>query len=1101
MSNDRNGEMILKRHQKYRLLRSERNYSLVQNLDTDEKQLCFAFDDHKVGDVFYLFHNKKDNYDVTKSVFDYSVLNLYEEGRTYTFEVRKSDHAIALVSNSKYFEFVVPSDFVRSGSTRIDLEVEKLVLNENKVFFKRPQDGPPPFTPIEDFDFEEDKVYMIKVVRQYFNRNGTRFAILEHEGRRLRTNLPTSLNETELDEEMPFVLGFFENGNPTLNITKEYAISKLYELGNKYEFTLMEHLVDEELGVSSWCIVDQYGLYHYYYPESDPTYNPEYDTLEVKDRVELYVRYFSKNGSLRLVCDITEIEDKKYRVEDLFSYTGYHGREEELFFSEEMLNTDTDVAVKPRHSYLDQYQDGENLWVFTYLSHIDYKIFESLENKNFELAKTLIDKYIKIERWILEGSDYLTNFYSANVGVIIQKAEFKIERYSYTLRAIDMILNNQDITFLNKIQERLQTSPYLSRDNKGVLKELLRLSQYFIGSIDDKEIYYSILLFFKNGFFEDADFVPYIVAVESKIKRIRNKMPNYDSNLLINDDKETLELLILNQHLLNILNQLNDKTERAVITSAMLLRFLSAYYEEERYLDLSIAYVTSQSYISEELFGFKNIMSLSFEDLTRGVSKVRLTPTYYIPSGLIENVAGKMSYIPFNLYKGKYSNLTFNIAELPNMGLIIKSDFNLGALSMSMSPSEMAQKAISLIKFKRSRAQIEAKNIDFDKLYKGKITLYGDKDTYCFLTLPINNREVTLLLHTLSINRTKFRNPISSYTNLGDYINFRFVREKDDGNFEVECDNISKEALEKLLERPRNTYAIVMERYKNTNFALTETGLPIVFYKVRSSVGDVFEVEVDGYNSAEGNFTVSSVTPTDYEFFMDINMLWRQYLIDTDVLIEDDFTSSKPIHEMEYLYENKGILNSLTLQIVYALEQKLHFLTDEREIIMYYYFMVSLSGIIRHSKSYYFMEKLEGLARIIEFRENKDFSSIINMPESMRKGFVESKDGMKALEILQYINHKDIDVKVEVEVGTGLFRLKKLVETYNLFKDIDEEHKMLDYFIELITNQFYVVILEAEGTRAAVELESILYNDNEDDNDEYTKKGGLSPSLHQKDSD
>src|SRR5699024_9572837 len=107
--------------------------------------------------------------------------------------------------------------------------------------------------------------------------------------------------------------------------------------------------------------------------------------------------------------------------------------------------------------------------------------------------------YLNIEKWMLEESDYLLNFSPESQFDIASKAENKIQQYSSTLEAINLFLEDKDQEYVEEILKRFKKSPYINPEKRAVFKQLVRISQYFSGISEDKQIYEAIMLLLNHN--------------------------------------------------------------------------------------------------------------------------------------------------------------------------------------------------------------------------------------------------------------------------------------------------------------------------------------------------------------------------------------------------------------------------------------------------------------------------------------------------------------------------------------------------------------------------------------------------------------------------
>lgn len=990
-----------KKHRKYRIVEHDNKLSIVVDIETLEEHSCFRLY-HDVGEEIYLYL-KEYNIKKDRLYFEYSILNLYKQGDNYSFMIKKADDNYATISNFRHLDFFIPIYFLDDNDINtgeINLTIESLNVGSNKVFFELPEIAKTHYKPISDLDLEHDKIYMMRVVDDYYNKNDNRCVTLEYNGDKIRTILPKSLNNMDLDNEIPFCLVNFDDGTPALYVEREYLIYKLYKVGNKYNFTIKEKNYNEELGTTYWLLNDINLMNHIYYPNSDKSFNSSIDSYDVNDPIQLSVRGFTNNGTLRLVREIVEVEEAKYTVENLFATIGYADSINDYFFKENNESLEENSYVEIQQAYLKQYQEGENLWVFTYLSYLDRYIYACLDTNETAYVQKLLDIYIKIEKWILEGSDYLRNFSPQSINEIIAKAETKIEKYSYLKGAIRLIQNNEHNDLISRIKKRLTMSPYLSNEDKCIFSSLINISHFYIEKIDDEQIYSVMLKMIKHKVYDESDLITNIIAIESKIRQVRSMMLNETYAILDDGKKHTLEMLIRNQYLLIILYYKKGDSHRASVSSVILLRFLGTYYSDSRYIDLAIYTLINQAYITSRVHQYKDIFDLKYCDYERIFKDNTSQKLHCESSGLIELSNSRMLFTPANLYKGKYYKKTTIVSELPGLDLAIKSDFDIDSLNANMSSEELIDAAINLIAFSRLKTEINEEIIDFDKVYVGRIKSFGKKSKYCFISFMINNQQMDALFHLNSFNRARVSLPISEFMKIGDLVRFKIKGINDQGQLQIEGVEVSEEMISDMISRPQDTKAIIIRRYNGLNFGITETKLPIMFYDLSVRTGMVLHVRVDQYNSESKNFSISSFEQTDDYFVDNAFELWRLYLIETGLLEQEHCEGEFENLSLDIKSQEDARLRELSLQLVYCLEQRLNYIKDEKELIINYYFLVNIAGIIKHYKSYQQMNKLENLAHIIKYRKDKNLTKLFGVSSILNLGIERIINDRRPLDIL-----------------------------------------------------------------------------------------------------
>lgn len=1051
------------KHKKFKLLSHKDNYSIVMDTTTGTEHSCFRLEHNYVGDNIYLFIKDIDNYTGTYR-FEYSVLNIYEVGKTYEFDIIEERDTYTLISNHPNKRLSMPNSFLLDrDEDKISLKIHKLDLDKNKVYYQNKD-----YDAISVDDFEEGKIYNLKLLSDYINKNDTRFAVVKYKNKRLRTNLPKALNHIKLDPVIPFWLGFYEENNePTLNIDRSYTVRRLYNIGTKYKFKISEIEYNVEDGTTIWHAEDSYGMYNYYYPDRDLSAENSSKKYEEGDEIELYVSGFTNRGFLYLVYNYNEIEVAKYLVEDLFDEIGYSDKEDEYFFDEDLIIGGlAKYEDKDTQNYIEQYNEGENLWVFSYLTYLDKKIYLKLEEGEYDLAKTFLDIYIKIEDWILNKSDYLANFRKSTRENIIQKAKSKIDKYKATIQAIDLFIEGKEEEFIEKIQDRLDL--YVDPNSLNTFKELVRVSLYFSGDTDSSIIQNAIMDLIKHKHISEHELVPYIKSVESKIRRVKTHALD---NIDINDnelDKDELLHLIKNLYLLVILNSLLDDSYKVKVSVVEFLRLLTLYTKDVKYLDLGIQIILNRAEFEPDLQKNLFISDFDYETLSKMIVKPEVDRVVYRNSGTLIFDKG-LFFIPRNHYTE--GNEPKTLIQLKPFDLYIQSEQIQNEIDFNSTNHTIVNQLLDIVKLKSKETSVNIDDLNKEKEYVGRIKIVHK--TYCFIEAYIDNVKTDILYHINNFNSLRIFYNLQDILKPDDYLNFRIKKyDEKRKKFVIEgLDYDIRSVFADNIVNDQEYLSVILQRSKNMNFGITELGNTITFYDSEANVGDRYLVKMGDFIEKYQEFEVVNYKPTTKEFDLDIALLFKTVLSDIGQLVE----ISKVDERLEITKE----VRILIIQLINSLEQRLNYVTDKKELTLNYFFLATLSSTIRLPKSYEYISKLKQIQNAERFTVEKDFHGLMNMIDDEDVEF-QGKDNNSALQILQYINSSLIDLPIPSLSDFTLQKLKKLVESYNLFKNHYKTDIVTPLFEKLIVDEFYNVILKREKD-SFKEIENLLSIENSDE--------------------
>ncbi len=1091
------------KHRRYRLQSVADNYCWVFDLINETEHRCFILD-HQVGDEFYLFEKSVNIYN-NNIRFEYSVLNLYEEGKTYKFEIISKDNEKIVVSNHRGLHYHLPLSFLEhEDDDEIDLEIYKIDLDRNRLKFTNKSFD----TNESNFDFstdyspfEEKKVYTLPVVKTYINKNNHRFAILNYKANNYHIHIPHIIDHIDLDDELPVSLGYYKrNTNVSLRLTRYYVVTHIFEEGKKYHFEITQQLHNSETGVSYWALRDAHGMYNHYYPENDLTFSSDMNQLNVGDSVELYVLKISNRGYLDLVCEILEWNQSNYDVKAVFEAIGYAQQEETYFFNLGIDDDDDDdLSEEQERSYISQYTDGENLWVFSYLTVLDHQIFAKLNEGEYEEAKTLIDIYIKMERWILEGSDYLRNFSSFKREDIIQKAEHKIEQLSERRQAIDLYLEDKDQEFLRDVKAKLSLSPYLNKKTRALLKALVNISQYFSADSEDDNLYSAVMLLLKHGFISDDERWVYIQSVESKIWRVRDKV--LDENIPVNpeDNKGDLKLLIRNQYLLIIFSVLDQNFYKASISSVNLLRCLTIFYNDKAYLDLAIQMIAKQGFINPNVLKHDNILALDIDAIKEISIYNSQEESFYLRAGIAYYQNSGLHFIPKNLMGQLNDDHTANtIAQLEDFDLYIESCFETDQIQEEDDVNTALVPISKALNFRKSDS-LEPTAQLFNQTFSGRIKSVGKHETYCYLRTFVEGSYIDTLLHVNSFHQIKVFLNIADYIRKNDRINF-YITGIEDERIHISPERILEDYATKRLQKRRNTIGKVVRVYKNRVYLITEEGLPVFIQSKLYREGDVLDLHISGYNYDFHDYEVDNFALSGSIFKGNLKQLFRQYLITAGLLEEPRRIKGLPAQLDDDVLDLITGINTLgianqeihfdesirgrSLLLMNCLEQRLNYLSDSKDLALHYFFIINIAGIAKSSKSYLYNTKLNNLGAVIKLQVTGDFELLetLAIQQEEQADSSELKADALAFSMLEFVNLNNEYLEVPINIGQNsrFYRLKKLIESHNLLAPLDTRKRSSTYIKKLIINEFCSLILKKD-VNFSKEFEAVLFDHKEEE--------------------
>src|SRR5690625_4539448 len=1043
------------KHKKYKVIshHPSQDYSTVQDVETEKEYAVFLLTD-KIGDEIYLFIKNYRNV-FEDPEFEYSILNLYEEEAEYDFDIIKIENNVAVVSNYPNLRFAIPVSFLYTDASEIRLRIKSLNLNENKVFFDRPSQIDTLYKNIADFNFQEGVEYILKVENSYFNNNSVRFLVLDYNGEKLKTTIHPGLNDIALDDEVPFVLGYYPDGKPTLNVAKLYFNSKVYNVGERYSFVISNIYTFEDTEIPYWSLRDTYGYFNFYYPLMDKTFENRMQDYKEGDTINLYVSGFKKEGFLNLVFNYEEHKITKYLVEDLFKAIGYENKEETYFYNENYNNyLSNEKSENLRNLYLNQYEEGEDLWIFTYLSFLDDEVYRCFEMGDFERGKTLVDIYIKIEKWILEDSDYLNNFSESSVQTIILKAETKLRNYTYTQKALHLFLEYKVFSYVKELKEQVDYNPYLNPEKRNIFKFIVRLSVYFPNREMDSIIYELIISFLEKKFINDGELVFYIKSVESKIYAIeRFVMQNMDNNEVLDQiKKEEMQFLIRNKFLVILLHLASEAKKELIITSVVFLRFFAVYKKDVRFVDLAIQLIREHAYLKPKNQNEYQIFDLPYDAVENMVYKEELKDSFAPNAGLIIHKDQALQYVPGNHFYSLDSEDLYLIASINSLDLHIYSQIEDMKVDFETDYLSMYEAITTYLNYEKEIPSIDYNNIDFDVKYIGRVKAFDRKGRFCFISSYIQGVKLDLLFHPLKFHQTRFNFKVQDFLKVGDCVQFKITSIEEDGKISIEGIPINPDIPNAIIDTSQKYKVKTILKSGNLNFAISEEGLPITFFDKYGKEGAIYELFIDSYNEEVYNFSSSRYIQIHKEFEGNPTDLWRDYLKKIGFILAKSRGDAHFLRDENNLNED---LIDLNKQLVYCLEYKAQFLDTIIDKIKYYFFIIVISSIDKNNRSYLFKNKLHNLMNSLRVKDTDGFEALKRIKNYLDKNYILTEKDKNIWELVEYMNSEEIQIPFDFKSASIAFKVQRLIESYNILKTSPESEDALDCIKQNIVTMFF----------------------------------------------
>lgn len=1050
-------------HRMFKVLAHKDTYSVVVDRDYNVQYKSFLLSQHNVGDEFLLFIKNYD--DQGEPIFEYSVLNDYREQEFYEFNVLDTSEYNIIVGDTKGVTVQVPrliENNIQNGKIRLLVQYISRTYNKLELDYTMKVSQDRIQYEADLSIFEDEKEYELRAIRTYTNRFGRNYLMAEYLGKKYSITIPQIEMKIQSGDLVSCKVAYYnQTGNRFLNLSRKFIISKIYSVGSRYTFTIINKVFDPKKGMNFWVVQDEYTFKNNYHVDQDHAFEDEMNQLNVNDKVSLYVKKISDKGYLRLVNKIGLWERKTYTPEMIFSEIGYEDKLQEYFYNLKTLDDDSEDFL-----FLSQYAEGENLWVFTYLSFLDKKFFEFLEQMELQKAKILIDLYVKIEVWLLEGSDFLTNFSAAKGEDIVVKAEDRISKLKGFDRAISMLLNKEITPFLKSLKAQFETDSYVSDENKALLKSISVIVSFCIDVTDDDLLLELIFLMLKNNYISKEDAFEYSNVIFKKVAQLNNQVNLLDVADQEIENQEVFKSIINKQFLLLLVLNIEETLEKNIHASVNLMKYLSVFNKEVGFLQLGIQLITSGTYLQPKTAGFQNVFDLKLEDYQSFVVDIEKNDVRFKGSGTIFRKDKKLYIIPFNLYKGSLVQESQQLLKLEPFELYLQSHFELDELSIDQKAKQLISNIESVIEFRKS-SRFEDIKLDFvDKVYRGKVKSIQPGNHYCFIRCRIDNNAVDTIFHIKNILPSRVFDTLDSIIFSYDSLNFK-IKEIEDGKIIISFLSMFEAYAQSLLRRVTNTYGKVLKVEEDVVYVIAQKGYIVKIENKGYKEGEVLDFRVKAYDSDDLCFVADNekVFRSIKSFNMKENKLFRTYLLACGVIYNEN--SNLEINRKRLNIDeisNDFNLKLLTYSLINCLELNLSFIKTPNEKLLNYFYLNMLCGICNHPKSYLYFEKLQELIEILKIREAQSLDSIIDYVNGgaelqQERNFFKSNEAFK---LLKYIDTSVVRINEYNNENHKLFQLKKLIEAYNLLKSFGIEEEILKSIKNLIINEMYYVMTTTE---------------------------------------
>ena len=375
--------------------------------------------------------------------------------------------------------------------------------------------------------------------------------------------------------------GLDDYGNPKLLQDRYALIDDLYEEDTVHTFSYIKIEIDyhSDARAEYHMMRDTYGLKHRLYAQL---------TEEQKvpgARVKVYVRGINnKNKTLILSLfnpKLDRFEKVFYSADKVFEEIDEMENKEQFFDC--YFNTEAKHTPKIVQDLVEQYNEGSNLWLFTYMNIIDTIVIGTcIRNHQIEELAIVCQIMIKLQEWMVEGSTFLDLFGEETKTTTITKSTSQIQTFNRLLLAIDVVRAGEQNKYINDIVTSIRKSGRIAirrEERIEVMIDILKIyPEYITQDIEEACELIKALLCLEEGI-RDSE-IEFLAAhleydIEADVRKIRSgtmRSNEIDTTqtLLI---KEVLALLCMKTMIHTSEKYTNELDARAC--KARFFRFLS----------------------------------------------------------------------------------------------------------------------------------------------------------------------------------------------------------------------------------------------------------------------------------------------------------------------------------------------------------------------------------------------------------------------------------------------------------------------------------------------------------------------------------------------
>lgn len=922
-----------------------------------------------------------------KPILKYSVLNDFVVNEEYEFDIVEKKEKGYVIENSEDYSAFIPFSYEKHilNNKKIFLTIDKFDLERNTLLFKQ-KESINNVAEVEKRNFINPSELFVKGEKYNFNVEGITnlvdenisIFLLEYKGFKATVKAFSFQSNDNLPESLSCIVTLVTDSKVHLAQDRFALLSTLYNEGNQYDFTISSLEHDSNTNTRYYIISDKYGFTHKLYNNGFD--NEEFESLQIGDNTSLYLRRIDEKGYLVLNETSSSNHGIFISAEAFFEYLNKSEFINKYFYDfKDEIKKDIYKEL-PFSQLFDDYDKKENLWIFSYLSLLDSFIQNNIHENKLETALEFTELYIKIEEWMLEGSDFLQKFSLEKRPFIIKKAESQLENAKVNKEALLLIMNDKSEGYIQDVLKKLRLSGYLMGNTINVFKTIILNSNETILK-KTNEIIEIILLLIKNDLLNNYDINKFIDLLQNRINIEKYELnPSLLNNKSNSIDNETINALIniikvLGLQIILYNKNKNIESNKATLKSALLCRYLSILSENENdkieLLNGAIYFITTGTTINLSTELIRNFKLNEFKSIIKQNSKKPITDSlkgYQIfkHNGAIYSTQNgwaifSKQQINQNL---KLSNSDINpIISFFNNQLCVASHQKLDLrLSYNNNIDLVSNNWDTYYKFEYSnRNKVNNSN----DLYLGqKIRVYAKNylkgvENVVFLKITESNFEGEGLMRLADI--FKSLDSFDEIINPGDELNVEIVNIDERGILFSLSSILKIKTLEEI-SSDDVVDAKVIKIFGTNVYLITENG-HFAYFDNDSNLYDieerkVYKFKIKEIDTDEEYMSLKYVANSDRNF--NEKLVLRNFLERKGVIISND---------LEYEIDNSKNFNLILQELVNCIENIMHLEKENMRKMEYLQLLKLLTSITKNVKSYYFQTLIKYYQNIYLFKD------------------------------------------------------------------------------------------------------------------------------------